>query len=72
MKLPKKLKELKSEIESLLQKNEQLWDRYESNQLDHFIENAGSGETFELGWELGHYEGLQYVLTWIETLENPY
>lgn len=71
MKLPKKLQELKSEIESLLDQQESLWDRYESNQLDSFIENADSQEIFELGWDLGRCEGLQEILTWIETLENP-
>lgn len=71
MKLPKKMQELKSEIQSLLNTDQELWDKYESNLLDGFISKASSQETFNLGWDLGRLEVLQEILNWIEDIETP-
>ena len=70
MALPHKLQLVKKEIEDLIQRSQKLWDDYSENKLDSFIENAGSDETFELGWDLGKVDGWQDILNFIEDMKN--
>ena len=70
MALPHKLVLVKKEIESLVARSDELWQRYEDNKLDGFIENGSQDEIFELGWELGKVDGWQDILNFIEDMEN--
>jgi len=70
MKLPKKMQWLKEHFQGMLTDKEQdLWDEYETNAFDSLAETRI--EAFELGWELGRTEAIQEVLSFIDDLENP-
>lgn len=69
--LPKKMQWLKEHFQGLItEEDEQLWDQWETNKLDHYQSNDGEG-VFDIGWELGRIEAIQELLNFIEDLENP-
>lgn len=71
MSLPKKMIWLREHLQGLItEEDEQLWDQWETNNLDTYQTGSESGG-FDIGWELGRIEAIQDVLNFIEDLENP-